>query len=322
MRYKYGIVAGLAIAIVGAVGIYWNAVANRAVGIPIDLVLQLRDAGYEAYVGAAKGSGFPSRIEVVADAPRVGDSDGVWMWSAPSIKATSVLYRPDHLLVDWPSKQDFETPFGAFAVASSGMRMSLVFGEEPSSGGGEPLERLSWEAPNVSLVGPDISGYAGRIEAHLRRAVDDSPTSGRYRLYVEIEGLSLRRPDISSAPPVIERIAFDGDLVFAERPARGPIAVTAPIALRIGAGTLAWANAGAAFSGGVDLETAPASGMLLVGATGASGLIARLEALGWVSRDSAASLIARVGADGALNGDWTLKDGVLAFDGVTLAEVE
>lgn len=323
MLNKYGVVGAVVIALCAGASFYWSALVGRAVEVPLALAFELREAGYDAWVGEAAGGGFPSRVEVVAQSPRIATGDRSWTWSAPSLTATSVIYRLDHLLVSWPESQRVEAPFGDFDVASSGMRMSLVFADAPAGGAGEPLERLSWEATDLVVDGPRIAVAIDRVEAHLRRAVGDPTVSGRYRIYVKAEGARLQRADAKTPPPPqVERIAFDGDLVFEQRPTRNPAAIASPIALRIGAGGLSWANAGAQISGEIALAETPISATLAVDAAGASGIIARLEALGWLSRAAAASLIARVDAEGGLQGEWTLKDQVAEFDGVALFALE
>lgn len=153
---------------------------------------RLEAQGYTADWEAARAGGFPFRVEISIDAPRLGGEtgEGRWDWTASQIDLHAMPFNPRHWIARFPGVHRVTVPDGRrFAAALSDPSASLRV-----DGDGR-LVRLS-----VALAGADVTEpivgatrlTVGDVAAHLMRAEDDPD---RYRAF-----LGVRDPQWPEAP--------------------------------------------------------------------------------------------------------------------------
>lgn len=295
-------------------GVYWNVMRAQADAAPRQIVDALRSAGWEAWIGPVQTNGFPARTAVSVTSPRITSPSGDWTWSAPELKGTALIYRTDHLVIDWSDRQDLKTPIGDLGIAAANMRSSLSFDLGPAS---TPLQRLSLEAANASFVAPAASGFAGALEAHLARPAAAASDHTGYNLFASIRNLSLRGSPTTEAPPAIERFEVNGGVLFAAPPGRTPLRAPRVARIDVAAAQITWAGAEIDVSGAIDIDAEGAwGGAMDVKASNATALLERLAALGVIQQQTALELDLFVSADADLEGTLTIEDGIARFEGV------
>lgn len=167
-RRPLWIALGLAGLFVLAVSAFWIWARGEAIkGLDAGAEV-LRRAGYEVTWKDRSVGGYPFRINVALEEPRIRDRSG-WALEAPRLEAQAFLHAPGHWLAAAPDGATFTRPEGGpVRVGGKLIRASLT--------------QLDRYPPNLSFEGVDLTfepapgaqafglASAGRVEFHLRRA--------------------------------------------------------------------------------------------------------------------------------------------------------
>jgi hypothetical protein len=157
--------AGLFILAVSALWVWARGEAIKGLDAGAEV---LRRAGYEVTWKDRSVGGYPFRINVALEEPRIRDRSG-WALEAPRLEAQAFLHAPGHWLAAAPDGATFTRPEGGpVRVNGKLIRASLT--------------HLDKHPPNLSFEGVDLTfepapgaqafglASAGRVEFHLRRA--------------------------------------------------------------------------------------------------------------------------------------------------------
>ena len=157
--------AGLFILAVSALWVWARGEAIKGLDAGAEV---LRRAGYEVTWKDRSVGGYPFRINVALEEPRIRDRSG-WALEAPRLEAQAFLHAPGHWLAAAPDGATFTRPEGGpVRVNGELIRASLT--------------HLDKHPPNLSFEGVDLTfepapgaqafglASAGRVEFHLRRA--------------------------------------------------------------------------------------------------------------------------------------------------------
>jgi hypothetical protein len=157
--------AGMVILAVSALWVWARGEAIKGLDAGAEV---LRRAGYEVTWKDRSVGGYPFRINVALEEPRIRDRSG-WALEAPRLEAQAFLHAPGHWLAAAPDGATFTRPEGGpVRVNGELIRASLT--------------HLDKHPPNLSFEGVDLTfepapgaqafglASAGRVEFHLRRA--------------------------------------------------------------------------------------------------------------------------------------------------------
>jgi hypothetical protein len=157
--------AGMVILAVSALWVWARGEAIKGLDAGAEV---LRRAGYEVTWKDRSVGGYPFRINVALEEPRIRDRSG-WALEAPRLEAQAFLHAPGHWLAAAPDGATFTRPEGGpVRVNGKLIRASLT--------------HLDKHPPNLSFEGVDLTfepapgaqafglASAGRVEFHLRRA--------------------------------------------------------------------------------------------------------------------------------------------------------
>jgi hypothetical protein len=210
----------LAIVILAALGWsgfwWWQAsVRDRA------LTSWLAERSADGWVAQAEDirvTGFPSRVDAVVTNLDLADPEAGWSWAADEFRIMSLSYKPNHVIVAFPGKQTFATPYQSVHAVSDQLRGSVVFRPTPRL----ELDRTTFEIGNMRLSGD--AGWQAEIgEAILatRQAADGTPFAHDVAFNAENlllpEGLTAGLGDRVALPAEIGPVALDMTLGF-DRP--------------------------------------------------------------------------------------------------------
>ena len=161
-------VAVLVLAIAGGAG--WFALKMRLEQGLDEATLRLRAQGYAVSWRARRVDGFPFRLDLTLEQPRIAEPSG-WALAAPALKGEAYAYEADHwifvaplgLVVTRPGK-------GALEVTGQAMRASLA--------GLPAAPRFSFEGVKLAFkpqpgAAPGSLSSAERLELHLQPGPDD-----------------------------------------------------------------------------------------------------------------------------------------------------
>ena len=293
MIRRYVILAAVVIA--SAVGwtAYWRHLSTSAAQGPAQVVLDLRQSGWRAEVGAVAVEGFPGRLDVRAAAPGLGLSDGSWAWTAPWLQAAALFYQRDHWVLDWPSRQHLETPGGNWRLETPEMRASLVFDGAVGPGRAPLLLRLSLDAPNSRTVHEAGGGEASadRLQLHFRAAPEVSE-GGPWRYEILVRGAGLR---VTAGGETLSLKQLEArGVALLERPIRSRPA-TAPDLILLEEFKAVAANED------TRIEVERSLKGFQVSVLGASGLIKQLNAMGAFTKENFDALSNKITPDDSVS---------------------
>lgn len=138
--------------------------------------------------------GFPNRLDVTFTDIDIADPDAGWAWQSDFLQIFRLTYKPRHLILAWPHKQQFSTPQTSYTLTSNKMQASVVFGD----GAQMPIDRANLAAETLALT--DRTGGVTAMTA-LRLAVARvEGTNDTYHLGWSAENL---------APPSSSRLTID-----------------------------------------------------------------------------------------------------------------
>ena len=122
---------------VAAYTAYWYSAAEELRDGISRWTAERRAAGWQVDLGEPDITGFPSRIEVFLQTPRLEGPKGHWRWTAPNIRAFSAPWSPGEVSVFAPGihvytnrQGDFWAEFGTaeaqLAIVSSGLDHAVI----------------------------------------------------------------------------------------------------------------------------------------------------------------------------------------------------
>ena len=162
-------VAVALLAVAGAAG--WFA-AKAQVEARLDAAAQgLRLRGYDVSWSGRRVDGFPFRLDLTLDNPRIADRAG-WALSAPRLEGEAEAYDPRRWIFAAPAGFTLTRPDkGPLQVTGQAVRASV-------SGLGSAAPRLSFQGLKLAFTpvpgaAPALIGAADLLELHLQPGPDD-----------------------------------------------------------------------------------------------------------------------------------------------------
>jgi hypothetical protein len=145
---------------------------------------RLRDAGYVMDWKARRIDGYPFRVDVTLDQPRIAEPSG-WALAAPQLKAEAYSYHLDHWIIIAPQGLALSRPnAGAVAITGQALRASYVYlPHSPPRVSVEGVKLAFAPAPGAT---PFFISSADRVGLHMRPADGD-----KAQFVVKLEGASL-----------------------------------------------------------------------------------------------------------------------------------
>lgn len=123
----------VAVIVAAAYTAYWfSAAAELRAGIA-GWSEQRREAGWRVELGEPDIGGFPTRIEVYFQTPRLGGPGERWRWTAPNIRAVALPWSPGVVSVSAPGIHVFTNRKGDFHGEFDEAEAEIVSGESPFS---------------------------------------------------------------------------------------------------------------------------------------------------------------------------------------------
>jgi len=173
------ILTGLVIVLAGLWFAWWWIAATAAERGAGAILANLRAQGLEAEAREISVAGFPNRVDLTLDAPRLATPDG-WGWEADFVQLFALTYRPWHLIAAFAPVQRFATPIAPAVLAFDKGQASLVL---------KPGPDLVFDRFVLDLANPALS-VEGEGETRAARAlvaarrVEGAPA--RYDLSLDI----------------------------------------------------------------------------------------------------------------------------------------
>jgi len=173
------ILTGLVIVLAGLWFTWWWIAATAAERGAEAIFHTLRAQGLEAEVREISVAGFPNRVDLTLDAPRLATPDG-WGWQSAFVQLFALTYRPWHLIAAFAPVQQISTPFAPAVLAFDKGQASLVLKPGPDLA----FDRfvLDLENPALSVTGEGETRAARALVA--ARRVEGAPA--RYDLSLDI----------------------------------------------------------------------------------------------------------------------------------------
>ncbi|MDP2084262.1 MAG: DUF2125 domain-containing protein [Gemmobacter sp.] len=150
------------LAFAGWSGWWWVASGAARTGAETTLAT-MQAQGWQVDHDGLSVAGYPNRIDLTANAPRLDSPDGRWGWSAAFAQVFALSYKPWHLIAVFPPEQTLRTPVGPWALWSDSLRSSLVL--VPGSDLALDRFQLSGEALRLGggvATGADSLSFATR----------------------------------------------------------------------------------------------------------------------------------------------------------------
>lgn len=198
------------LAFAGWSGWWWFA-QDRAVAGAEHWFASQRAAGWQAERQGIAVAGFPNRIDLTIDQPRLVSPGGAWGWQAPFVQIFALSYRPWHLIAALPPEQQLTTPAGPARLTAASLRSSLVL----VPGADLALDRLQLAGEQLALGGP-LDLTLAQLSIATRPTLDRALS---HDLGIELTGIGLPPGLIASLPAgllpaEIDRLRLDAALGF------------------------------------------------------------------------------------------------------------
>ena len=200
---KYALLGAATIAVFCGWFGYWAFQRAEVLGGGERVAAALRAQGWEALVRDEGVRGFPNRLDTSLADLRVSPPNRAWTWSGDLLRARMLSYRTDHLVLEWPARQEFAAGGERWAVSARPMLSSLVFEDGR-------LARLSWDAPQLRLRNGETEIAIDRAELHLRPIEGAPPEDGRFAFYFGLEGVF--GADLPRSARIAGEIALPGGI--------------------------------------------------------------------------------------------------------------
>ncbi len=182
------ILAAVAIAAAGYTAYWYSAAQQLRAGME-EWSKERRAAGWYVDLGVPDISGFPWRIDVFLQTPRLAGPDGEWRWTAPNIKAIAAPWLPGNITVSTPGIHVFTTRQGEYWVEFGDAEADISV---DGSGISDTVIRLS----KVDIRPPD--GARMQVERAVLRGrsgvvadpAEQAPETG-FGIAVDARGITL-----------------------------------------------------------------------------------------------------------------------------------
>ncbi|MFD1911712.1 DUF2125 domain-containing protein [Halodurantibacterium flavum] len=196
-------------------GGYWFFGASRAERLAEDWFATAPARGLDAQNGGIAVQGFPNRFDLTIDTPDIMDRATGIGWRAPFLQVFALSYRPHHVIVTWPDRQDLTLGAETYAITSDRMQASAVF--EPLN---QRLNRATWVAEGLRAESDMRLIEVGSAQLSTRIMAAEANT---HEVSLQARGLRL-----APLPPALSgdegTLVFDG-LVQMAGPRPGEISV-------------------------------------------------------------------------------------------------
>lgn len=107
--------------------------------------------GWDARHGGLSVQGFPNRLDLTVDAPRIADPRRDLGWQADFVQLLALSYKPWHVILVLPPRQEVTVAGLSAGVASERMQASVVLRPVPDL----PLDRAALAGDGLVLAAPD-----------------------------------------------------------------------------------------------------------------------------------------------------------------------
>lgn len=192
---RYLVLVGVLVAGAVAYSVYWFQVAGAIEpGIAV-WAAERRAEGFTVAYGRVSVSGFPFRLAVTVDEPRVGrpDPSRAWRWQGPSLTAVAQPWNFRHVILGFEGRHRLaylsRGAWRQFDLRAEVPRVSVVLG------GDGRLQRFAIDLQGLEI---DASGWSARLQVvraqlHGREIVGDGEPapSGPRELSFRAEGVTL-----------------------------------------------------------------------------------------------------------------------------------
>lgn len=187
----------------------WFWLKDQAIARMDSSVEQLRAQGYDIAWRRRDVSGFPFRLDINLEGPRIAEPSG-WAIAAPTLKGEAFIYRLDHWVLVAPTGVTLTRPEGGpVTVRADALRASLAgFDRHPP--------RISVEGVGLNFEpAPGAREYpvqsAEKLELHLRPGPDDQGA-----LLFRVEGARLKLKGLPERIVQGKPASMMWDLVFSK----------------------------------------------------------------------------------------------------------
>ncbi len=141
------------------------------------------NAGWDVAISNIAVKGFPNRFDTRLEELNI--STGDWGWSAPDFTILMLSYKPNHIIVSFPTDHELATPDGPLSMTNNQLRASIIFAAENAL----PLDEFRLEGTQLNLQATDWELKADTLNIAVQ-AVEDTPSD--YRIFVG--GNSIKPP--------------------------------------------------------------------------------------------------------------------------------
>lgn len=282
------ILTGLVIVLAGLWFAWWW-IAATAAERGAEAVLQgLRAQGVQAEVAEISVAGFPNRVDLTLNGPRLAAADG-WGWEAEFVQLFALTYRPWHLIAAFAPVQRFATPLAPVTLGFDKGQASLVLVPGPDLA----FDRfvLDLASPVLSVEGEGET-RAARVLIAARRVEGDP---ARYELRADVA-------EPAADPRLVAALAGMGSFPHHLRTLRAEIALDLdapadrhaavrpprPVALEVRMAELEWGDVSISATGA--LRAAPdgtLTGEIRLGVRNWRLALGVAQAAGWIGEAGA-----------------------------------
>ena len=163
-------------------------------------------AGLSASYSDLTVRGFPNRTDLTLTDPALARADGTIGWRAPFLQILGLTYKQGHVIVAWPDTQTLTTPDGDIAIASDGLRASVIHDDRT-------LLRSNLEATVLNITGSEQALALADVNAALQKV---GASASSYRIAVSIGSLAATRPNVGAGigPESLASLRAEMDLGF------------------------------------------------------------------------------------------------------------
>ncbi len=213
MRRRHLALAALAVAIVAVTGlaIYWMWAAGQVRTAIAQWAETQRAEGYDVAYTGPDVRGFPIRLTVRLDQPRIAAPEG-WRWSGAAIAGEAAFWQPLLLRLALPRQQEL-------VAVWRGHERSLQL----QAGGADGVVRFDTRGQAVAatldmtdVTVREASGASVRADRLHHEVTRPTPTAdgvSHLLLRGEIDALTLPEAPPAPFPETVQRLAYTADLI-------------------------------------------------------------------------------------------------------------
>jgi len=191
-------------------GGYWVVGSRAALSGAEAALVQLKAEGTADYTDVSI-AGFPSRFDITVTDPAFRAEGTDWGWRADFLQILALSYRPNHIILVLPDRQDLDTPSGPAALTGTGFRASAVFGASTEL----PLDHAQAVGETPRIAGTGWAASAGALRAAIRRA-PDGPANA-YDLALDLPGIAPEDGLAETLAPLADAAGATGQVVLRAR---------------------------------------------------------------------------------------------------------